>query len=79
MPILFELVYETGSYCICQGSHRSGKIMENLFFLEKSWNLDFLPLSWKSHGFFINHHTLEELLLGCGIVVFPKLAQNFDP
>ena len=62
--------------------------------LEKSWKtaffwknhgiLTFLPLPWKSYGFLkiimeSRKKALAELLLGCGIVVFPKLVQNFDP
>ena len=56
--------------------------MENRIFLEKSWDLGFSTLSWKSHGIFKNHHGKlknTQLLLGCGILVFPKLAQNLGP
>ena len=67
----------------CVVSFRVRTDLEKAFFWKNHGILIFLPLSWKSHGFFRNHHgnlknTMTELFLVCGIVVFPKLAQNFD-
>ena len=73
-------VNKIASIRVCTDLEKSWK---TAFFWKNHRNFIFLLLSWKSRGFFLNHaklkNTLVELLLGCVIVVFPKLAQNFDP